>query len=169
MVGQNQSTSDSPIITESVADVKHGNFPTSVTDSPTFSDSVSQSNLLPTVTIDTTFAHLNGRAIGRSSVNRTTIKEKLAICTATFPSNAAYKTGGMLIDFKNIGSIERFSTVYLVSVHNKTNAYYTNFIADTNNSPSLGKIKFHDNTGTELKDGDTSIANIILKCKVRGS
>ncbi|MDE1839960.1 MAG: hypothetical protein KGH87_08585 [Thaumarchaeota archaeon] len=140
-----------------------------VSDSPGFSEFLTQNHIPNAVTIDPTFAHLNGRAIGRASVNRTTIKEKLAIATVTFASNAAYKGGGMLTDFTTIGAISRFSSVYLVSIQNKTNALYTNFIADVNNAPNLGKIKFYDNTGTELVDGSLAIQNVILKCIVRGA
>lgn len=172
MVTQTATASDSPIISDSITKEAiggSGNVGLGITDSPTFTDILAESNILPTVAIDPTFAHLNGRTIFRGSVTRSTIKEKLAICTVTFPSNVTYKTGGMLVDFTSIGAIQRFSTVYLVSIQNKTNAFYTNFVADTNNSPKLGKIKFYDNTGTEIANGALSIQNIVLQCVVRGA
>lgn len=172
MVGQNQPVSDQPVITDSLTKAAAGgNVGLGVSDVNLLGDSVAAApdSLLPTVAIDPTFAHLNGRNISRASVGRTTIKEKLAIATVTFPSNVSYESGGMTVDFTSIGAISRFATVYLVSISNKTNALYTNFFADSNNAPSLGVVKFYDNTGTELVTGSLAIQNVVLKCIVRGA
>lgn len=163
MVNPNQPISDAPSFTDSDKATKHGNFPTPLSDAPSFSESISF--LGPPITVDATFAHLNGRDFFIQGVDSTPNRERGAICTISMGSTV-YSTGGVPVDFTQ--SLIKFRTVYLCKVIGGTKLYSL-YVPDANNDADEGELKFFDSAGAELPQGSTLLQNLNVQCYIRGN
>ena len=169
MVNQNAVPSDSEVVSENISKFGIGGSGnvgiSNPSDSMSVSESIMQSSQPLTVVLNSTFQRLTSRDLWRAGVSSVSDKERYAVVDVTFPSNIVYTTGGVVVDFSQI---QRFKTVYLCKAFQNSYANVITFVPDANNASNNGKLKFFNNTGTELVNGSTAIQSVTCRCWIRG-
>ena len=162
-----RSASDSVTVTDSTPKIAvggTGNVGIGASDSVTITESLV--NDIPTIVINPTFRHLRSNDLFKASVGQVPNRERTAVLDITFGSAMTYTTGGIVLNFSKI---QRFKTVYLCTEVHSTSSLYTEFKPDTNNNSKYGKLKFYDTNGSELANGSSKIAGVVIRAKIRGN
>lgn len=134
------------------------------TDESTNTDSAELNVIISELAINTTFSRFNGRDLHHKSVNALGSIEKSAIVDVTFSATDVYQTGGMPVQFSDVG----FNQVYLCKIIHQNIGRNMSFVVGASNNPDGGKIKIWGTDGNELADESTLVQSKSIRVQIRG-